>query len=81
MGEAARQGNLRNCVVGLGKQALRALDTAALKATILNNVDVLPALSGAVVTGGRLNVDKALRACAPTTTPTAPSAPGSLVVR
>ena len=58
-----------------------ALDTATPKATILNNVDALPALSVVVATGGRLNVDKALRACAPTTTPTAPSAPGSLVVR
>jgi len=58
-----------------------ALDTATLKATILNNVDVLPALAGVVATGGRLNVDKALRACAPTTTPTTPSAPISLSVR
>jgi hypothetical protein len=58
-----------------------ALDTATLKATILNNVDVLPALAGFVATGGRLNVDKALRACAPTTTPTAPSAPVSLSIR
>src|SRR5215470_2718013 len=58
-----------------------ALDTATLKATILNNVDVLPSLAGVVATGGRLDVDKALRSCAPTSAPTAPSAPGSLVVR
>jgi serine protease len=58
-----------------------AIDTATLKATILNNVDVLPALSGVVATGGRLNVDKALRACAPATPPVPPSAPTSPVVR
>jgi subtilisin family serine protease len=58
-----------------------ALDTATLKATILNNVDVLPALSGVVATGGRLDVDKSLRSCAPTMTPTPPSAPALLTVR
>jgi serine protease len=58
-----------------------ALDTAALKATLLNNVDVLPALSGSVGTSGRLNVDKALRACAPPTGPTPPSPPTGTTIR
>jgi subtilisin family serine protease len=58
-----------------------ALDTATLKATLLDNVDVLPALSGSVATNGRLNVDKALRACAPTTAPAPPSPPTGTVVR
>jgi subtilisin family serine protease len=39
-----------------------ALSAAALKADILDNVDALPALSGRVITGGRLDVDAALRA-------------------
>jgi subtilisin family serine protease len=42
-----------------------SLDTPHLKATILNNVDPLPSLAGLTVTGGRLNVNKALRACLP----------------
>ncbi len=41
-----------------------SLSTAALKQTLLSNVDVLPSLTGKTVTGGRLNVDRALRACA-----------------
>jgi subtilisin family serine protease len=41
-----------------------ALNTAGLKSNILNNVDPISALSGITVTGGRLNVDKAIRACA-----------------
>jgi len=40
-----------------------ALSTANLKANILNNVDLVSSLSGRTVTGGRLNVDKAIRAC------------------
>jgi subtilisin family serine protease len=50
------------------------LTTAALKTTILNNVDVVSGLSGRVATNGRLNVDKALRSC----TPAAPVAPTNL---
>jgi subtilisin family serine protease len=42
-----------------------ALDTAGLKANLLNNVDPIPSMSGVTVTGGRLNVNKAIRACAP----------------
>ena len=41
------------------------LTTAQLKAAILNNVDVIPALSKFVSTDGRLNVYKALLAVAP----------------
>jgi subtilisin family serine protease len=39
------------------------MSTAALKADILNNVDPLPALSGLVRTGGRLDVCKAIPGC------------------
>jgi subtilisin family serine protease len=38
-----------------------SLSTAALKSTLLANVD--PTLAGLVASGGRLNVDKAIRAC------------------
>src|SRR2546426_7989049 len=37
-----------------------ALDTASLKTLLLNNVDPIPSLSGMTVTGGRLNVNKAI---------------------
>ena len=57
------------------------LDTATLKTTILSNLDIVPALSGFVGTGGRLNVDKALRACAPVTAPVAPGAPTGTTAR
>lgn len=50
------------------------LNTAALKNNLLNNVDTVAGLNGWVSTNGRLNVDKAIRAC----TPTAPSAPTNL---
>ena len=40
-----------------------ALNTAALKNNILNNVDLIASMSGITVTGGRLNVNKALTAC------------------
>jgi len=57
-----------------------ALDTAALKAAIINNVDVVSALSGKVATSGRLNVDRALRSCAPPGAVT-PSVPTGLAIR
>src|SRR5262245_26765382 len=41
-----------------------SLSTANLKANLMNNVDPVSSLSGRTVTGGRLNVDKAIRACA-----------------
>src|SRR5712691_7505648 len=40
-----------------------ALNTASLKTLLLNNVDPIPLLAGLTVTGGRLNVNKAIRAC------------------
>jgi probable HAF family extracellular repeat protein len=41
------------------------LSTAELKDTILNNVDLVPALAAVTITGGRLNVNKAITACGP----------------
>lgn len=41
-----------------------SLSTANLKANILSNVDQISSLAGRTVTGGRLNVNKAIRACA-----------------
>jgi thermitase len=46
------------------------LDTATLKSTLLNNVYPVPSLSGTTASGGRLDVNAALRSCAPV-----PSAP------
>jgi subtilisin family serine protease len=40
------------------------LNTAALKNAILANVDPVASLNGITVTGGRLNVNKAIRSCA-----------------
>jgi subtilisin family serine protease len=45
------------------------LSTAALKANLMDNVDQITALAGRTVTGGRLNVNKAIRACAGGGTP------------
>src|ERR1051325_3398889 len=42
-----------------------ALDTTALKATLLATVDPVPLLAGRLITGGRLNVNSAIRACVP----------------
>jgi subtilisin family serine protease len=47
-----------------------SLDTAQLKTTILSNVDPIPSLNGKTVTGGRLDVNKAIRACSAPATPT-----------
>lgn len=41
-----------------------ALNTSSLKSAILDNVDVTSSLAGITATGGRLNVNKALRSCA-----------------
>jgi subtilisin family serine protease len=51
-----------------------ALTTAQLKDDLLATVDPIPALNGVVLTGGRLNVNAALRACLPDFSLTAPSA-------
>ncbi len=40
-----------------------ALDTAALKANLVEQVDLVPALNSITVSGGRLNVHNALRDC------------------
>ncbi len=40
-----------------------ALDTAALKANLIEQVDLVPALNSITVSGGRLNVNQALRDC------------------
>ncbi len=45
------------------------LDTAGVKSNLLNNVDLIASLSGKTITGGRLNVNKAIRACAVPPTP------------
>jgi uncharacterized repeat protein (TIGR01451 family) len=41
-----------------------ALDTASLKATLLNSVTAVSSLAGRTITGGRLSVNRALAACA-----------------
>jgi subtilisin family serine protease len=38
-------------------------NTGALRQTILNNVDAVPSLSGKTITGGRLNLDRAIDSC------------------
>jgi len=45
--------------------ACPSLNTAALKSALLNNVDPVPSLSGKTLTGGRLDVYKAIQSCAP----------------
>jgi serine protease len=40
-----------------------SLDTAALRSTLLSNIDPISSMSSVTTTGGRLNVDKALRSC------------------
>ena len=52
------------------------MDTAALKETLLGTVAPLPALAGITTTGGRLQVNSALRAC---TLP--PDTPANLTAR
>ncbi len=49
--------------------SLCALDTAGVKSNLLNNVDPIPSLNGLTITGGRLNVNKAIRACSAPATP------------
>jgi subtilisin family serine protease len=51
------------------------LTTAALKTNLLSHVDVLGSLTGWVHSNGRLNVNRAVRACAPTSTPSVSSVP------
>jgi probable HAF family extracellular repeat protein len=42
-----------------------SLSTAALKETILQNVEQVPALKDITITGGRLNVNRAITSCGP----------------
>ena len=41
-------------------------NTAALKSMLVDTVDQIPALSGMTITGGRLNLGRAIDACGPT---------------
>ena len=41
-----------------------AINTAALRSTLLDSVDSILSMSGVTVTGGRLNVNSAVRSCA-----------------
>src|SRR5437764_2828283 len=49
-----------------------SMTTTALRADILENVDKLPSLSGKLITGGRLNVCKAMAGCVETSPPPPP---------
>ena len=40
------------------------LNTAALKAALLNNVDAIASMAATTISGGRLNVNRAIRSCA-----------------
>ena len=51
-----------------------ALDTPALKTALMSTVDPIPALTGLVATGGRLNVNRAVRTCGTSSIPAAPKA-------
>ena len=53
-----------------------SLTTAGLKAAILNAVDPIPSMAGMTTTGGRLNVNNAIRACAPSPTVSVPNVVG-----
>ncbi len=46
-----------------------ALDTAALKQTLLASADPVPGLTGVTITGARLNVHRALQQCGATPSP------------
>ena len=46
------------------------LTTAGLKSALLNNTDLIPSLAGKTATGGRLNVNKAIRSCIAPSPPT-----------
>jgi subtilisin family serine protease len=55
-----------------------ALNTAALKTNLLSQVDVLGSLTGRVHSNGRLDVYRALHACAPSTAAVAPAPPANV---
>src|SRR5208283_4014528 len=56
--------------------AVCPLTTAQLRSALVNNVDVVAGLASTTISGGRLNVYKALQSCAPGTTPPPTPAPG-----
>src|SRR5207249_3005597 len=49
--------------------ACPSLDSAALKQNLLSNVDPVASMASITVTGGRLNVNKAIHACSAPPTP------------
>lgn len=59
----------------LSAPGLSDLSVAQLKSAILNNVDPIPSLAGKTLTGGRLNVCKAIPGCGSVTAPTVPGTP------
>src|SRR5256714_1562236 len=63
----------------MGTFAKAGTASTLLKTTILNNVDAVPALANVTITGGRLNVNKAIRSCAgvPLAPPPGSPPPGS----
>ena len=66
-------------VSGAGALALShcTLNTAELKATLVDSVDVIPSMATTTISGGRLNVRRALESCsAPPSAPTSLSAIG-----
>ena len=66
-------------VSGAGALALShcPLNTAELKATLVDSVDVIPSMATTTISGGRLNVRRALESCsAPPSAPTSLSAIG-----
>ena len=56
--------------------AVCPLTTAQLRSALVNNVDVVAGLASTTISGGRLNVYKALQSCASGTTPPPTPAPG-----
>lgn len=64
--------------------SVKDMTPAQLKADILNNVDQIPSMQGRLITGGRLNICRALPGCVPpvatptpTPTPSPTPVPGS----
>ena len=56
------------------------LDTAGVKANLLSNVDVIPALQGRTVSGGRLSLNRSVRNCMPAPDFTMAATPASQTV-
>jgi subtilisin family serine protease len=58
------------------------MNTSTLKTTIMNNVDIVPSLTGNTVTGGRLNVYNSLTSCGAAPVPdfTISASPGEVTL-